>query len=153
MNLYEQIFNLAWILLGMGICTQSIRLKLWEASGPGSGFISFLAGILLGVVGLLLFVSEWSKGSKRDLDVQFWQSGTAPKRITSILAGLCVMAYLMPTLGFLLSSILIMTFMLRVIEPTKWITSIALSLVFNFLAYWLFSYFLEIELPKGFVGV
>jgi putative tricarboxylic transport membrane protein len=153
MNFYEQIFNVIWILAAIGICVQSTRLKLWDPSGPGSGFITFLAGLLLGVVGLLLFISEKSKGSGKGQKVQFWQSRTAMKRIFSILGGLCALAFLMPILGFFVTSVLIMALMLRVIEPTKWGIVIALSLVLNVLAYFLFSSLLEIDLPKGFLGI
>jgi hypothetical protein len=153
MNLYEQTFNIIWIIAAIGICLQSFRLKLWDPSGPGSGFITFLAGFILGVVGLLLFISEGSKGSWKGKKDQFWQSRTAMKRIFSILAGLCALAFFMPILGFLLTSIFIMTLMLRVIEPTQWRVVIGFSLVLNVLAYFLFAHLLEIDLPKGFLGI
>jgi putative tricarboxylic transport membrane protein len=153
MNLYEQIVNTIWILIGLGICVQSIRLKLWTLYGPGSGFITFLAGFLLGVTGLLLLMYERMKGSGKDIEMQFWQSRTAMNRILATLAGLCALAFLIPLLGFFLSSFIIMTFMLRVIEPIKWRIVIALSLLFNAFAYFLFVNLLEIDLPKGFLGI
>lgn len=59
----------------------------------------------------------------------------------------------MPVLGFLLTSFLITTFMLRVIEPQKWVAVIATSLLSCFAVYWLFSRLLQVSLPKGFFGV
>jgi hypothetical protein len=63
------------------------------------------------------------------------------------------MALLMPILGFLLTSILITSFMLRVIEPQKWLAVIAISLASCFLVYWLFFSLLQVSLPKGLLGV
>jgi putative tricarboxylic transport membrane protein len=154
MNLHEQVYNIVWILLGIGICTESIRLKLWDVSwGPGPGFIPFLAGFFIGGTGLLLFISESSKGWEKKRPEPFWQDPTTRKRIFYILGGLCAMALLMPILGFLLTSILITSFMLRVIEPQKWLAVIAISLASCFLVYWLFFSLLQVSLPKGLLGV
>ncbi len=154
MNLYEQIYNVVWILLGMGICTESIRLRLWDASsGPGSGFIPFLAGLFIGATGLLLFAWEVGKGSEKKPREPFWQDPLATKRIFYILAGLCAMALLIPTLGFLITSFLITSFMLRVIEPQKWIAVLAISLASCLTVYYFFSYLLQVSLPTGFLGI
>ncbi len=62
----DQIFNIFWILFGIGICIQSIRHQLWSPAGPGSGFIPFLTGLLIGASGFLLFLSERSNVSKKE---------------------------------------------------------------------------------------
>jgi hypothetical protein len=154
MNLYEQIYNVVWVLLGIGICTESFRLKLGDASsGPGSGFIPFLAGLFIGAIGFLLFLGEVRKGPGKKPREQFWQDPLATRRILYILIGLCAMALLIPILGFLLTSILITTFMLRVIEPQKWAAVILTSLASCLAVYFLFSYFLQVSLPRGFLGI
>lgn len=154
MRSYEQVYHVVWILLGIGICTESIRLKVWDpSSGPVAGFIPFLAGILIGGSGLLMFISEWSGRPGKDQRERFWPDRNATKRILYILVGLCAMAYLMPILGFLITSIIITAFMLRVIEPQKWIAVILTSLGCCLLVYWLFNHFLEVSLPKGFLGI
>ena len=153
MRSYEQVYNLIWILLAIGICTESIRLQLWDpTSGPVAGFIPFLAGILIGVSGFLMFISGWSRRPKKDQRERFWPDVTGTKRILYILAGLCAMAFLMPILGFLITSIIIIAFMLRVIEPQKWTVVISTSLGCCFLVYWLFNHLLQVSLPKGFLG-
>ena len=154
MRSYEQGYNFLWILLAIGICTESIRLRVWDpASGPVAGFIPFLAGILIGVSGLLMFLSGWSRRLKKDQRERFWPDVTGTKRIVYILVGLCAMAFLMPILGFLITSILITAFMLRVIEPQRWTTVILTSLGCCLLVYWLFNNFLQVSLPKGFLGL
>jgi uncharacterized membrane protein YuzA (DUF378 family) len=154
MRSYEQVYNLFWILLSIGICTESIRLQLWDpSSGPVAGFIPFLAGILLGISGLLMFISGWSRRPRKDQRERFWPDVTGTRRIVYILAGLSAMAYLMPILGFLITSILITAFMLRVIEPQKWITVILTSFSCCFLVYWLFHHLLQVSLPRGFLGI
>jgi len=154
MNFYEQIYNVVWILLGIGICTESFRLKIWDAaSGPGSGFIPLLTGLLIGGIGLFLFLREVGEGSEKKPREQFWRDPLATRRILYILIGLCAMAFLIPILGFLLTSILITTFMLRVIEPQKWAAVVLTSLASCLAVYFLFSYFLQVSLPRGFLGI
>ena len=148
----DQIFNIFWVLLGIGICIQSIRLQLWNPSGPGSGFIPFLTGLLIGIIGFLLFLSEWSKGSNQEEARKFWENPIAMKRVLYLVGSLCIMAFLIPKLGFLLTSVLITILMIRVVEPKKWITVILTSIVSCLLIYFLFRSLMQIRLPKGFLG-
>ena len=148
----EQVFNLFWILLGTGICVQSIRHQLWNPDGPGSGFIPFLTGLLIGGVGFLLFLGEQFKACERRETGKFWEDPVALKRVLWLVASLCVMAFLMPKLGFLLTSTLATILMIRVIEPKKWMTVVFTSVVSCLLIYSLFRFLVQIKLPKGFLG-
>jgi hypothetical protein len=151
-RIVEQVFNLFWILLGIGICIQSVRHQLWNPDGPGSGFIPFLTGLLIGGVGFLLFLGELTKGPEQKEAGKFWENPVALKRVLSLVGSLCVMAFLMPKLGFLLTSTLASILMIRVIEPKKWVTVISTSVVSCLLIYSLFRFLVQIKLPKGFLG-
>lgn len=153
MNLYKQVDHLLWIFLAIGICIQSIRLKLWEPSGPGSGLVPFIAGLLIGITGSLLFVLEWLKSSKEKPAGKLGESAKAAKQVIYLVGALCVMTYLMPIFGFFPTSFLAMTFMLRMIEPQKWLKDIIISLISCFAIYLLFSCLLGVQLPKGFFGI
>ena len=52
MNRHEQALNLLWVLLGSASCAYSVGLGLWARSKPGSGLVPFLAGVIIGIVGL-----------------------------------------------------------------------------------------------------
>lgn len=148
----DQIFNTFWILFGIGICIQSIRHQLWSPAGPGSGFIPFLTGLLIGASGFLLFLSERSKGSKKEETGKFWENPIAVRKVFYLVGSLCIMALIMLKLGFLLTSILVTILMIRVIEPKKWIVVTSTSVVSCLLIYSLFQFLMQIKLPKGFLG-
>jgi putative tricarboxylic transport membrane protein len=148
----DQIFNTFWILFGIGICIQSIRHQLWSPAGPGSGFIPFLTGLLIGVTGLLLYLSESSKGSKKEERGKFWENPIAVRKVFYLVGSLCIMALIMLKLGFLLTSILVTILMIRVIEPKKWMMVIFTSIGSCALIYSLFQFLMQIKLPKGFLG-
>jgi putative tricarboxylic transport membrane protein len=148
----EQIFNIFWIFLGVGICIESIHEKLWSASGPGSGFLPFLTGLVIGLIGCVMFVGKRSKDATGEDEEKFWGNPVTRNRILFLLMGLCAMAYLLPRLGFLLTSILITVMMIRVIEKKKWTTIFAVSLASCLTIYLLFQFLMQIRLPKGFLG-
>jgi putative tricarboxylic transport membrane protein len=148
----EQVFNIFWIFLGAGICMESIHEKLWSASGPGSGFLPFLTGLVIGLIGCMMFVGNRSKEANREDGQKFWDNPATRNRVFFLLMGLCVMAYLLPRLGFLLTSILITIMMIRVIEKKKWTTILAVSLASCLAIYFLFQFLMQIRLPKGFLG-
>ena len=148
----DQIFNTFWILFGIGICIQSIRHQLWSPAGPGSGFIPFLTGLLIGGMGLLLFLSERSKDPKKEETEKFWKNPIAVRKVFYLVGSLCIMALIMLKLGFLLTSILVTILMIRVIEPKKWMMVTFTSIGSCVLIYSLFQFLMQIKLPKGFLG-
>ena len=148
----DQVFNLCWILLGVGICIQSIRHHLWSPIGPGSGFIPFLTGLLIGATGFLLFLSEWFRSPKKEEAGKFWENPITVRRVFYLVGTLCIMALIMLKLGFLLTSIFISILMIRVIEPKKWIMVVSTSVVSCLLIYSLFQFLMQVKLPKGFLG-
>lgn len=151
MILYEQTLNLVWILLGAGICIQALRIKLWVSSAPGSGLIPFLAGIIIGGVGLLSFLAE-RKAPQEEGKRKFWECSSYRNRVFFVLLGFFAMAYLLPRLGFLLAAILVTAFLLYVIEPQKIIKIIAIAVVSSFCIYVLFIVLLQVNLPRSFLG-
>ena len=146
---WEQVYNLAWILLGLLICIQSGKLRLWGSSGPGSGFIPFGAGLFIGGCGILLFVLEWLKGSNDQPEEPFWDHPGAPKRTLYILMGFFAMALLMPLLGFFLTSLVVMTIMVRMVKPQRIGRVLLVSIPFCCFIYFFFHYIFDIKLPKG----
>jgi hypothetical protein len=153
MKRYEQVYNLFWVLLGLGVCIQSFRLKLWGPSGPESGFVPFLAGLVIGLGGLSLSILERSKGAgaKAAKQERFWENPGSAKRIISVLVGFCAMAYFMPILGFLLTSIIVLVFLFQLMEPRKLVKVIMVAVLCCFSFYFFFNLF-QVTFPRVFWG-
>jgi putative tricarboxylic transport membrane protein len=152
MNVYEQVLNLAWVLLGSAVCIYSVGLKIWAASKPGSGLVPFLAGAIIGVVGLVRFVAGWRAGGGKARVSNFWETKAYRNRTLLVLVGFCAMALLMPKLGFLLSAVLITSFLLYVIEPQNILKVAGIAAGTCLLIYFLFVTILKVNLPRGFSG-
>jgi hypothetical protein len=151
-NVYEQVLNLVWVLLGSAVCLYSVSLKIWAASKPGSGLVPFLAGAIIGGVGLLRVVSSWRAGGDKSRVSRFWDTTAARTRTLLVLVGFCAMAFLMPMLGFLLSAILVTSFLLYVIEPQNILKVTGIAGSTCLLVYFLFVILLKLNLPRGFLG-
>ena len=152
MKRYEQVYNLFWTFLALGICFQSVRLKLWGPSGPETGFVPFMAGLIIGIGGLSSFILQRSKGAEtKTKEARFWENPGSRKRIISVLVGFCVMAYFMPILGFLPTSIIVLVFLFQLTEPRKWVKVTVVAILCCFSFYFFFNLF-HVNLPKGFLG-
>ena len=134
-----------WVLLGLAISAHAVALGLWAPSGPGGGFVPLLAGAVIaaGGAGLLLSRARPAPG------VPFWSARVAALRVLAVLAGLVAIAVLMPVLGFLLTAIPTMAFLLTVIERQRWPWVVGLAIGSSVGLYWLFDRILEMALPKG----
>jgi hypothetical protein len=147
MDPYEQINNLIWIFLASAICMYALRLGLWDPSGPKAGFFPFLAGVIIGAGGLFLFIAECFKKSGRG---KFWVSSKAWKRVVSVFVGFFAMAFLLPIVGYLLSSFLVLIFLLRVLDPERLVRVILTAAISSIAFYLLFKNMTQF--PKGFLG-
>jgi putative tricarboxylic transport membrane protein len=152
MKRYEQVYNLFWTFLALGICFQAVRLKLWGPSGPETGFVPFMAGLIIGTGGLSSFILQRLKGVDTKMkEGRFWENPGAGKRIISVLVAFGVMASFMPILGFLLTSIIVLIFLFQLTEPRKWVKVTVVAILCCLSFYFFFNLF-QVNLPKGFLG-
>lgn len=152
MNVCEQFLNLVWVLLGLAVCVYSSGLKIWAVSKPGSGLVPFLAGVIIGVAGLVRFVAEWRADSGKTRVSSFWETTAYRNRTLLVLVGFCAMAFLMPKTGFLLSAIIVTSFLLYVIDPQNILKVAGIAGGTCLLVYFLFVTLLKVNLPRGFLG-
>jgi len=127
----------------------SIKLGLGTTRQPGPGFITFGASILLGVLSFIVLVRTFvkKKESKEVLfgNILWWRV---------VLAGLAIIifALVMPLLGYLITTFLLMLFLYFMIHEQKWYWVIFSSLLSSLGSYYLFSKLLNCQFPEGLFG-
>jgi len=156
MKKHDLLGGLIWLILGIGLCIESIKLKLISGGFhiPGPGFMPFLAGVLLGILGFILIFSSASKGLRKDEEVKDekilmkkdWKNFLIP-----FLNLLILFAYvlLLEPLGFLFSTFLFLFFLFKLSEPKKWLMPLVLSVSTVILSYLIFSVWLQCQFPRG----
>ena len=141
-----------WMFLGICLCIGSIRLSLGGFSNPGPGFLPFLAGGLLGILGFALIWSNYLRGLKKDEEVtKILPKDNRKKLIIPFLTLLILFVYvlLIELLGFLFSTFIFLFFLFKLTQPQKWVIPLILSIMTVILSHLVFSVWLRCQFPKG----
>jgi putative tricarboxylic transport membrane protein len=157
----ENIANLVTIALGVFVAYHSYHsLKLGILISPGAGFMPFLCGVALMVLGIFwriqAFLLKPSRHADRFHDAQVVE-GTAETsaglrpRVKLCLAFVTTLAYafLFERIGFLLSTLVFMLGWQMLVERERWLKSIIITALCAVAMYTLFRYLLRVELPSN----
>jgi hypothetical protein len=137
----DRVSGIALVALALGVGWQSLRLPLGSLRDPGPGYLPLaLAGLL---AGLGLLVATRRTPPLGDIA---WGGG---RHALSLLLACAVWAGLLEPLGWRLSSLAVLVFVLGVMERQRWWVVLALSLVLSFGSYHLFYDLLKVPLPPG----
>jgi len=146
----DQRSSLFWLVIGLAIALYSMKYGLGELSSPGPGFMPFLSGLAIAGLALVVFFQQLSKGSKEKLK-DLWSQTNWPS-IMMVMGALVLYTIFFRVLGFLLDTLLLTAFLLRVMEPFSWKKVLAGAIGAAFGSYTIFQLWLEAQLPKGFLG-
>ncbi len=151
MKKFDLISAAFWLFVAIIICEQSWRIRLGEFHNPGPGFLPFGAGLILGGCALAVLVKALR--AKGKTEKVFWADRSRRSKVFLTLGCIFVYGVLLEPLGFLVITFLTMGFLFRVIEPQRWRTVITGALFSAIGAYLIFAAWLQVELPRGFLGI
>ena len=129
---------------------ESLQLSLRDAIGPGPGFFPFWLSVLGGVLGAILLVQLKLGRAELASELTFEKSGT--RNVVSMLVGLIVATALLEPLGFGLSMLLLILFLLLALGARNWLAIGVTALAGSFGVYYLFYDLLKVPLPAGILG-
>jgi len=137
--------------VGLGVCYGGYDLELGTLRDPGSGFMFFWVGLIM--IGLSLAVLVKAVRMKPDQKGGGLLRGEVRwAKILSVLAVLVLYAYVFPHLGFILSTVLLLLFLFKAVEPQKWSWAVLGAVISTLTAYGVFQLWLGTQLPRGFLG-
>ena len=99
----DQYAGIFCFLLGGAITISSFSYGVGSLSEPGPGFITFLAGAVLTVLSLILFIAS-GKSKERFHGLSHLWEGRQTKKVFMILALLAAYMFLLTPIGFLLAT-------------------------------------------------
>jgi hypothetical protein len=143
-NWKDAISALVLLAFALLICVISyFTLPYGNYFRPGPAFLPFWSGALVGFLALLLLIkSLWRKAEKR----KFFQGN--PRKIFFALSVLIAYGLLFGFLGFFLCNFLLI-FLFLIWERKKWYLALGSGLVSALVFYLVFSYWLNVPLPRG----
>jgi len=151
MKTLDRTSSLFWLLVSILVFAESLRIGIGTVQNPGMGFVTFGASGILGILSLTLFLqASFGEGETRGRPLF---AGTQWGRVLFVLLALTVYAVVMPALGYLISTFLLMSFLFWVLERGR----IGLVMLYAFLAtlltHLVFSKWLNCQFPSGLFGL
>jgi putative tricarboxylic transport membrane protein len=150
MKIAEQITCLFWLVLAGALCAASIQLKVGTPSEPGSGFLPFGTGFLLGILALVHLVQITFRQDEKEeplLGEVRWKRGAC------VVAALLLYALLLPLWGYLLTTFLLMAILFSIYERKKWWVVGSSGLLVVIVTYLVFHHWLKVQFPPGFFRI
>jgi putative tricarboxylic transport membrane protein len=131
-------------------------LPFGSIRNPDLGFMPILAGLTLLLLCLLLVAKEVLRPDRpkaEEVDLfEGKEGGTESAGLKKpILLSVAVFFYPLGFIhmGFIVSTILLVTISLRVLEYRGWLGSLVLAIGISLVSFFLFSYLLDVQLPRG----
>jgi len=139
---------LFWVAVGILVCYGATRLGLGSVTEPGSGFIFFWSGLILVLLSLMVLAE--SVRSSEDTVQEMGEMNWA--KIALVLLSLLLYAFFLERLGFVLTTFVLLSFLLGWIEGINWARSLAIASAAALASIAVFELWLNIRLPKGIFG-
>ncbi len=150
----DRTSSLFWAAVALGICFGSLRLGLGELRQPGPGFVSFLAGCVLFILSLSVFLeSRKARGCSGEVKDPLLPGRHDILKTAYVVIALVLYVIGMNYLGFFFATILFLGFLLRGIDPQPWRVVVIVSVLSAVVCYAVFQYWLDVQLPRGLFGI
>ena len=150
----NRIGSIFWLAVGLFAAIHSYQLGFGSFRNPGSGFIFFLSALVMLVLSAIDLAGTFIKKQKADgerVEPSLWKE-VRWEKVLLVLCGLSAYTLLLNLAGFWISTFLLMIFLFKGVEPTRWPIAVASSLITVSLTYVVFKVFLLVEFPQGFLG-
>jgi hypothetical protein len=144
----DLIGSVVCIVLGILFCIGSTNYGDIRSKVPSAGFLPFIGGIILIFLSLINLLWTTIKKGKQNIETFFPERHSLKKLFLLIFALFTYGLALIP-LGFLLTTMLFVIFLMKFIEPQKWVTTLITSFLLSLLSYILFEILLKVQLPYG----
>jgi putative tricarboxylic transport membrane protein len=147
----DRISSLIFLVFSILICVGSYRLPVGIGSwhDPGPGFFPFWAGVIMGI---LSFVAYMRALRTQGEDIGPWYSQGRWKKVLLILVIILGYALVLETLGFVVSTFLLLFTLFKVAEDQGWWLAVGGSVIVAVASFVIFDRWLKLQLPKGFWG-
>jgi putative tricarboxylic transport membrane protein len=150
MKWLHRVSSLALMGFSVLIGTSSLQLGVGNVQNPGPGFMGFLASVLLFILCLSIFVKDLKRLGRAEEGATDWKYLTKP----SVLAAtLCGYAFLLPALGYLISTFFLLFVMFFVYDPRKRLHHAVIAFIIVNISYLVFYKWLRVILPVGIFNI
>lgn len=139
-----------WSALGVAIALGGIRLDFGTWATPASGFVPTLAGVALAAIGAVVVYQEWqlaraAPGGRAEPG----PSRADRWRVAAAVAALLAYGFLLPVLGLVLTTLLVLAVLFRFVGGLGWRVTVAATVAATVFSHVLFARWLKVPFPPG----
>jgi hypothetical protein len=150
----EAIVGVVILLFGAATTLLSLKMPIGTFRMAGTGMFPLCLGIiliLLSAIFILKLLFQGKKGQiKKEGSIEFSESS---KQLIFFLGAMVLATLFFNRLGYPLTSFLLLVALLRILGIKKWGLSLSISVLTAVGSYFLFVKWLNIPMPKGWIGI
>ena len=143
--------SIVWMALGGLFVVGALQQGLMRKGVPGPGFLPFFSGLALIFLSFIVLIPALGQRGKDEGGDFFPERGSFRKLLFAVIA-LFAFGFALDYGGYLLTTFLFMFFIIRLMKPKGWRTTILLAFSTAALSYLIFVVLLEVQLPRGILG-
>lgn len=143
-----QVASLVFLAMALYVVWEAHSWEYMTPLGPGPGFFPVWMGLVLAGLAIGWFF-QVSLRPADPIPTGFVPDRSGVMRLISILVAMAVLCALMETVGFQLTILAFMLFLLMALGRQNLIVTLTLSLVGSFGTYYLFKTWLDVQLPAS----
>jgi len=150
----EIIVGVVIFIFGAVTTVLSLRMHIGTFRTAGAGMFPLLLGILLMVLSGTFVSKQFFQGkgeqARKEASIE---SSESPMQLILFLGTMILAALFFNRLGYPLTSFLLVLGLLRILGIKRWGLNILISVVTAAGSYFLFIKWLDIPMPKGWIGI
>jgi putative tricarboxylic transport membrane protein len=142
----DRVSGSALALFSLLVIWESRHLPFGTFRQPGPAYIPVIIAALLLFLGLALILSSSRAPSLSSIRWSEW------RHVLAILAASTFSVFAMERLGYRLTVLLVLGFLVKVVERRGWLLSLVFAFILSFGSFFLFYTVLRVPLPEGPLG-
>ena len=139
----DRISGAVFVAIALLVAWENRAYPFGTLSTPGPGYMPLGLAVTLGVFGLIVALRGHASPL---LDTIGW---TESRRAVVLLIGCGVAAFALEPIGYRLTMIALLVFMLGVVERKRPLVTLLVAFGFAFISYFVFATLLNVQLPRG----
>lgn len=142
----DRVSGTVLVLFALLVIWESRHLPLGTFRQPGPAYFPVILAILLVILGAFLVLTAGRAPLFSSIAWTEWRHAVA------ILGASIFAIFAIERLGYRLTVLLVLMFLVKVVEKRGWLLSLAFAFSFSFGSYFLFYTILRVPLPEGPLG-
>jgi putative tricarboxylic transport membrane protein len=148
MRTYDRAGAIFWFFFSTAVLVQSIRMGVGTLGNPGMGFMACGASGIMALLSLILLVQSFMRGKGTEEPARPF-TGLLLGRVVGFVMAVFLYVLVLPYLGYLVTTFLLMACLLLIVGRHKWWLLISFPGLSSLVSYYVFAKLFHCPFPAG----